>query len=303
MFKYILLICSLFVFIGDTNGQDIIPVVSKVSANVVTLTAMVDDIAVKKADIPAGTLVEFKTTKPAGTKGNWLVYSTATKTTGFKASTLSNGEDVARYIRQPNIPAHKLFVTYQVIDPDGKQILSALVELNYGSGITPTPVPPTPKPNPDNPTPTPVPPTPGPCPDIPVILSPSTADQALTADIPRFMVSSDKKQLKEDAISLAVMYNTFADFVINRTDMYTNTKDIQDGNKLVGITMFDGYPNSTPPILPVIKGRYQNLGTVVDKAIVDKLTLKIETLDPQKRVDAVNIIRAIAWQFAEVAKK
>lgn len=297
MFKYVLLICSLFAFTGYTNAQDVVPAVTKVTANVVTLTALVDDLAVKKTDVPAGTLVEFKATKPAGTKGYWLVYSTATKTSGFKASVLSNGEDAARYIRPVNIPAHKLFVTYQVIDPDGKQILSALVELNYGGAVIPPtpPIPPKPPvpPTPDNPTPPA--PVPVPVPDviIPVILTPSAGDQALSADIPRFMVSADKKQLKEDAISLAVMYNEFADFITNETATYTSTQDVQTGNKKVGELMFKGK----------LKGAYTGLGLAVDKALENKLTLKIEPLDPQKRVDAVSIIRAIAWQFAEVAKK
>jgi len=298
--KYAVILLSLLTLslAGSVNGQTpVIPPVPtvSVSANDVTLSAIVDDVVVKSLDIPAGTLVEFKTTKPVGTKGNWLVYSTEEKkekgkATGFKASVLDSAEDVARYIRPAGTPKHKLFVTYQVVSTDGKKILSALTEINYGVDGS-TPDKPKPKPTP-TPTPDPVTPTPAPSP-VPVILTPSASDITLTQDIPRFMVGTNKEQVKDDAVALAVMYNEFATFIADKTDIYTSTATIQSGNKLVGQSMFNG----------ALKGKYTDLGAAIDKALENKLTLKIVDLTPEKRADAVNIIRAIAWQFAEVAKK
>jgi len=275
------------------NAQTPVPVPNPdTTEEKVILSIIVDDVVLKTLDVQAGSLIEFKTTKPKGTKGYWLVYSTEDKATAvknaFKAAVLSSDEDVARYIRPTNVVQHKVFVTFQAISSDGKRILSALAEINYGVAATPTPTP-----TPD-PTPTPTPsPTPTPNPSVPVVVTPSATDLVLTQDVGKFLTSSNKTQLKEDSVALAVMYNEFANFIESKTDIYTTTENIQTGNKLVGQTMFDGK----------LKGKYEGLSTAINKSLENKLTLKIETLTPQKRADAVNVLRAIAWQCAEVAKK
>lgn len=137
-----------------------------------------------------------------------------------------------------------------------------------------------------------IPPGPDPNPVIvvPNVPVPVAYLQNIVLPIKAKMVGQD---VKKDSAELANFYNDMAD-VIER-DMIQNkistTGAIRTLNINAGTLMFEKTG---------IKGKYVGLGDTIDNALVQVLTLEDVPLSSIKRQDAINIFRALAWQFSQI---
>jgi len=148
----------------------------------------------------------------------------------------------------------------------------------------------TPKPEPDpNPNPNPKPepePKPEPKPEPePIVTTPVPDDyyKDVVANITPLITGANAKV---DSVELAKFYMDMADILGRDVKIIKTTEDILKLNKNAGQLMFQQTG---------IKGRYANLNSEINSAMVKVLTLNNIPLDDPLRFKAVKVVEAIAW--------